>query len=112
MHDEDPDQDVDGPPIDQDGADPALVSVRVIVHGRVQGVFFRATTAEQAAIHRVSGWVRNRADGAVEAHFEGARAAVDAMVAWCGIGSPHARVARVEVESARLRGVSTFEIQR
>ena len=90
---------------------PDHISVRVVVHGRVQGVFFRATTAEQAAVHGVVGWVRNRADGAVEAHFEGPRSAVDAMVAWCEIGSSHAQVSRIEVEIDRPSGGSDFRIR-
>jgi len=110
-----PDSDSDQAPADPHDGDeigPESISVHVVVHGRVQGVFFRATTAEQAVLHGVTGWVRNRADGAVEAHLEGPRSSVDAMVAWCRIGSRHARVARVEVKSDRMSGDSTFEIRR
>ena len=70
---------------------------RVIVHGRVQGVFFRGSTEERARLADVDGWVCNRADGAVEAVFEGAPEAVDELVGFCRSGPSWARVERVEV---------------
>jgi acylphosphatase len=69
---------------------------RVVVHGRVQGVFFRGSTAERAREVGVNGWVRNRPDGTVEAVFEGSPAQVAEMVRYCGDGPPWARVERVE----------------
>lgn len=71
--------------------------VRVLVSGQVQGVFFRATCAHQAEDAGVSGWVRNRSDGRVEAVFEGRPAAVAHMVAWMRHGPPEARVDTVAV---------------
>jgi acylphosphatase len=72
--------------------------VHVFVAGRVQGVFFRASCAEEARALGVAGWVRNAADGRVEAVFEGTEASVEAMVEWCRRGPAHARVDAVEVE--------------
>jgi acylphosphatase len=67
------------------------------VFGRVQGVYFRQETMEQAITHGVNGWVRNNRDGNVEAIFEGEEQAVRKMVKWCGRGPASARVERVEV---------------
>ncbi len=71
--------------------------VYVVISGRVQGVAFRASCQRQAVALNVRGWVRNRWDGAVEALFEGAPAAVDAMVRWCYDGPPMADVRSVEI---------------
>ena len=70
-------------------------AVRVRAEGRVQGVWFRAWTCERAAALGLDGWVRNRADGTVEAVFAGPSDAVDRMVALAGRGPPAAKVARV-----------------
>jgi acylphosphatase len=69
---------------------------RVVIHGRVQGVFFRGSTADRAREVGVTGWVRNRPDGTVEAVFEGSAAKVEEMVRYCREGPPWARVERVE----------------
>lgn len=73
------------------------VRAHVIISGRVQGVFFRAET--QRAVHGtgVTGWVRNRPEGTVEAIFEGPDPAVNEAVAWCHTGAPMARVTEVQV---------------
>jgi acylphosphatase len=83
----------------------------VIVHGRVQGVYFRGSTVEQARNAGLRGWVRNLHDGSVEAVFEGDGLAVEEVVAWCGRGPCHARVERVEVFEEEPRTESTFEIR-
>jgi acylphosphatase len=70
-------------------------AVRVVIEGRVQGVFFRAWTAQEAERRGLRGWVRNRMDGAVEALFAGDAAQVDDMVTACREGPPAARVANV-----------------
>lgn len=70
--------------------------VQVVITGRVQGVGFRASCQYEAMSLGLTGWVRNRWDGAVEALFEGEAAAVDEMLAWCYEGPPMAHVARVE----------------
>ncbi len=70
-------------------------SVRVVIEGRVQGVWFRGWTAEEARRLNIRGWVRNRRDGTVEAVFAGAAADVDAMIAACRQGPPMARVSNI-----------------
>ena len=69
---------------------------RLRIHGRVQGVCYRATTRDQARGLGLSGWVRNRHDGTVELWAEGPDAALDALEAWCHDGPPAARVTQVE----------------
>ncbi len=69
--------------------------VHVYVSGKVQGVFFRQTTMEQAQSHRVYGWVKNLPDGRVEAVFEGEEAEVKALVDFCSRGPRGASVTNV-----------------
>jgi acylphosphatase len=83
----------------------------VIIHGRVQGVFFRDSTRRQASARGASGWVLNRLDGAVEAVFEGELEAVEAMVAFCREGPRGALVERVEVFEEEPQGLDGFEIR-
>ncbi len=83
---------------------------RVVVSGRVQGVFFRATCAERARELGLGGSVRNLPDGSVEAVFEGPEDAVDAMVGWCRTGPRLARVDRVEVVSEEPVGDVGFRV--
>lgn len=73
--------------------------VRVVIAGRVQGVWFRGWMAGEAAAHRLDGWVCNRRDGTVEAVFQGPPEAVDAMIALCWQGPPAARVDALEIFS-------------
>ncbi|MFW6017816.1 MAG: acylphosphatase [Halapricum sp.] len=87
------------------------IRAHVFVSGRVQGVFFRATTREEARQYGVDGWVKNLDDGRVEAVFEAPRADVEAMVEFCHEGSPQARVENVEVEYEQPRGLDGFEIR-
>ncbi len=84
----------------------------VYVSGRVQGVFFRASTREQAQKHGVAGWVKNLEDGRVEAVFEGPREAVESVVNWCHEGSPAATVEGVAVEYTAPNGIDGFKIRR
>jgi acylphosphatase len=84
---------------------------RVIVHGRVQGVFFRDSTRQRANAHGVSGWVRNRPDGAVEAVLEGSPDAVARVVRFCETGPPHAYVERAEVHEEAPEGLSGFVVR-
>jgi len=85
--------------------------VHVIVTGRVQGVFFRATCAREARARGVAGWVRNRADGAVEAVFEGAPGDLDALVAWCRAGPRGAWVDDVSSREEPAEGLRGFDIR-
>ena len=84
--------------------------VHVIVSGRVQGVFYRATCIERARDLRLGGWVRNLGDGRVETAFEGPAAEVDAMVAWCREGPPRARVDAITVEEETPLGEVDFRV--
>jgi acylphosphatase len=84
---------------------------RVVVHGHVQGVFFRDATRERAQSRRVNGWVRNRPDGAVEAVFEGDADAVEAMVRFASEGPRRADVADVEVSDEEPEGLSGFDVR-
>ncbi len=72
--------------------------VHVIVRGRVQGVYFRLETQRAAEGQGIFGWVRNRADGTVEAVFEGDKKNVDAIVDWCRRGPRHAIVEGIEMK--------------
>jgi acylphosphatase len=83
----------------------------VIVHGQVQGVFFRDTARERARAHGVSGWVRNRPDGSLEAVFEGSPEDVERLVRFCETGPPGATVDRVEVIEEEPEGLSGFAIR-
>lgn len=90
----------------QGGAD--RVRRRVIVSGRVQGVFFRASLAERAGGLGVGGWARNRDDGTVEACFEGPPDAVERMVAYAGEGPRSAEVSGIEVFEEEPEGLERF----
>ena len=89
----------------------ARIRRRVWVSGRVQGVAFRASTRRAAQAAGVEGFVRNLADGRVEAVFEGEAAAVDGLLAWCREGPRGARVERVEVREETPEGLSGFAIR-
>lgn len=80
------------------------VRARVIVEGRVQGVFFRHHTYEMAFRLGVKGWVKNRRDGRVEAVFEGDQERVDQMIQWCHRGPSEAQVTKVYVTSEIYTG--------
>jgi acylphosphatase len=84
---------------------------RVVVHGNVQGVFFRDSCRREASSRGVAGWVTNRPDGAVEAVFEGEPDAVSAMVEWCSQGPRSADVDSVDDTSEEPEGLSGFDIR-
>jgi len=86
------------------------VRARVVVSGRVQGVFYRASCRDEAAARGLSGWVRNAPDGTVEAAFEGPEADVRALVEWCRRGPPSAHVERVEISWESPAGERGFRI--
>ena len=91
--------------------EPGAVRRRVVVHGRVHGVGFRVGCARRAEAAGLTGWVRNRADGTVEAVFEGAPDTVDALVAWCKTGPTMAQVTDFEVFDEPVGGDRTFTIK-
>jgi acylphosphatase len=89
----------------------SVIRRRVTVNGRVQGVFFRETARRRAESSRLAGWVRNNADGSVEAVFEGERRAVDRLVDWCREGPRGARVEWVDVATEEPEGLSGFAVR-
>jgi acylphosphatase len=84
---------------------------RVVVHGYVQGVFFRDSTRRRASELGVMGWVSNRSDGTVEAVFEGPPDAVSAMVDWSRRGPRGADVERVDEREEGPEGLTGFEVR-
>jgi acylphosphatase len=89
----------------------AAVRKRVVVHGRVQGVFFRDSARERARSHGVAGWVTNRPDGAVEAVFEGPADGVDRLLRFCQDGPRGADVDRVDVTDEEPEGLEGFQVR-
>jgi acylphosphatase len=84
---------------------------RVVVSGRVQGVFFRDSCRNRAEREHLTGWVRNRHDGRVEACFEGDEDAVNRLVEWCRSGPRGADVDSVEVTEEQPEGASGFRVR-
>ena len=87
-----------------------MIRKRVVVEGRVQGVGFRASCANQARAFGLAGVVRNLPDGRVEAVFEGRDDAVAALVSWCGRGPSFAHVTHVQVVDEEPAGVTSFRV--
>ena len=83
--------------------------VRVRIHGKVQGVWYRAWTNEEARELGIDGWVRNRRDGTVEAVFAGSAADVDKLLDLCRSGPPLSRVTRIEVAAEETAPAPGFE---
>ena len=94
----------------RDGGRSSNIRRRVVVRGHVQGVFFRDTCRREARSRGVSGWVRNAADGSVEAAFEGEPAAVEAMLDWSHRGPQGAEVTRVDVIEEPPQGETRFRV--
>jgi acylphosphatase len=92
-------------------ADEHPIRRRAIVHGTVQGVFFRDSTRERANAHGVAGWVANRSDGAVEAILEGPPDAVQRVLRFLHTGPPHASVDHVDVSDEEPEGLTGFTIR-
>jgi acylphosphatase len=87
------------------------IRVRLSIHGRVQGVWFRDSVRRTAAEHDVSGWAANLPDGSVEVVLEGEPAAVRAVAAFCRQGPSHARVDHVDEAEEEAEGLEGFEIR-
>jgi acylphosphatase len=87
------------------------VRSRVVVRGFVQGVWFRQSCRQHAVDLGLAGWVRNRADGSVEAVFEGPEEDVAKAIAWCRVGPPAAEVAEIEVTEETPTGSSGFAVR-
>jgi acylphosphatase len=88
-----------------------MIRRHVVVHGRVQGVFFRDTTRRLAESRGVAGWVRNTPEGSVEAVFEGDADAVEELVRFVREGPRGAAVARVEVAAEEPEGLAGFRVR-
>ncbi len=88
------------------------VRAHVFIEGRVQGIFFRANTREEASLLGLTGWVKNCWDGRVEAVFEGEREKVEKVILWCKKGPPGAMVRDVEINWEQVTGeYETFSIE-
>ena len=86
--------------------------VRVLVSGRVQGVWFRESCRREAEAAGLTGWVQNRADGRVEAAFQGSPDGVGRLIEWCRRGPPHALVTGIEVqEETPVEGETAFRVR-
>lgn len=89
------------------------IAIHATIHGRVQGVWYRGWTAEEARTRGLTGWVRNRPDGTVEALFVGPGLVVEDMLAACRTGPPAARVERIETgERSPPPAIGQFEVRR
>lgn len=88
-----------------------VVRRRLVVRGRVQGVFFRDSMRQRARAHGVAGWACNRSDGAVEAVLEGPLEAVERVIRFAETGPPHAEVTGVDVSVEEPQGLRGFEIR-
>ena len=88
-----------------------MVRCRVVVSGRVQGVWYRESCRREATAAGVSGWVRNNYDGTVEAVLEGESVAVDRVVAWMRVGPRSAVVTRVDVRAEPPEGERGFVVR-
>ncbi len=84
---------------------------RVVIHGHVQGVFFRDSMRRRAEARGVAGWVSNRGDGTVEAALEGRRADIEALLGFCKQGPSGAQVERVDVRDEEPEGLTSFKIE-
>jgi len=87
-------------------------NLNILVTGRVQGVFFRASTADVARSLHLTGWVMNKPDGSVYIEAEGDERALEQFVSWCKQGPPAARVEKCGVSEGQIKGYTSFEIQR
>jgi acylphosphatase len=85
---------------------------RILIHGRVQGVFFRATARDVAEELGVNGWIRNTEEGDVEAVVSGGTQQLERFIAWCRQGPPRAVVSKVEIEERDAQQFSGFEVKR
>lgn len=85
------------------------ITRRLRIHGRVQGVWYRESMRQEAEALRVTGWVRNRMDGSVEALVQGAPADVDALVGWARRGPREAQVDRLDVSEEAAAPLAGFD---
>ena len=86
-------------------------AIHIIVHGRVQGVWFRAGTKERADELGLFGWVKNQSEGTVEIHAEGEKLQLENFILWCRIGTPAANVTSLDLNLTSLQNFTSFEIR-
>ena len=85
-------------------------AIHIIVHGLVQGVWFRAGTKEKADQLGLLGWVKNRPEGTVEIHTEGEKLQLEEFIAWCRIGTPAADVTSLDIDEVMVQECKSFDI--
>ena len=85
-------------------------ATHIIVHGLVQGVWFRAGTKEKADQLGLFGWVKNRPEGTVEIHTEGEKLQLEEFIVWCRIGTPAADVTSLDIDEAMVQKYKSFDI--
>ena len=88
-----------------------IQAIHIIVHGRVQGVWFRAGTKEKAGELGILGWVKNRPEGTVEIHAEGEKLQLENFILWCRKGTPAANVTSLNLNLTSLQNFTSFEIR-
>lgn len=84
--------------------------LKIKIHGKVQGVFFRDTTCKRAGELGLSGWVRNESDGTVYIEIEGDPLKVDEFIRWCSKGPKMAKIDKIQSKEGQIRGFSCFEV--
>jgi acylphosphatase len=89
-----------------------MIYQKIIVHGKVQGVYFRKSTAEKANELSVKGYVMNLSDGTVMIEAEGSQASMDEFIEWCYIGSVMSGVSKIDVMSGEVKGYKSFRIKK
>ena len=87
-----------------------LDAAHIIVHGQVQGVWFRAGTKEKADELGLLGWVKNRPEGTVEIHAEGEKPQLEKFIAWCRKGTPAADVTSLDIDGVMAKEFKSFDI--
>lgn len=88
-----------------------IEAIHILVHGRVQGVWFRAGTKERADELGILGWVKNRPEGTVEIHAEGEKSQLENFISWCRKGTPAANVTSLDLSPISLQNFKSFEIR-
>ena len=88
-----------------------IEAIHIIVHGRVQGVWFRAGAKERADELDLFGWVKNQPEGTVEIHAEGKKLRLENFISWCRKGTPAANVTSLNLNQTSLQNFTSFEIR-
>lgn len=92
--------------------DENIKAVKLVIHGKVQGVFYRKSTREKAIQFKISGFVRNCNNGTVEVFAEGKDENLNLFIAWCNIGPPGAKVTHIDIHECPLKNFQDFIISR